>query len=217
MGSNKFSKRAHYENSLQMRNFFDIDALDNSQNDRVWAVDRADADKKGGIKQRQKFPQKVMVWLGSCFKGTTPLVNFDEGTVDHTVYIKKVLPVALKYGNETFGRDWIFQQDGARPDSHHLTQQRCRGNFPSFLDNDCCPPNSPDLNRLNYSIWNKLVNPINWNKVKSKTTLIQQLKSSFKNVRESVVLESCLVAPFDCIACLKVKEIIYVNKNKTIL
>ena len=91
----------------------------NSQNNRVWAVDRADADKKGGIKQRQK----VMVWLGACSKGIMPLVILDEGTVDHTVHIKKVLPVALKYGNETFGRDWILQQDGATPHLHHLTQQ----------------------------------------------------------------------------------------------
>ena len=75
-----------------------------------------------------------MVWLGACSKGITPLVILDEGIVDHTVYIKKVLPVALKYGNETFGHDWVFQQDGAKPHSHQLsTQQRCRDNFPSFV------------------------------------------------------------------------------------
>ena len=90
----------------------------------MWAVDRADADKKGGIKQRRKFSQKVMVWLGTCSKGITPLVILDEGTVDHTVYIK-VLPVALKYGNETFGCDWAFQQDGAKPYSHHLMPEWC--------------------------------------------------------------------------------------------
>ena len=55
-----------------------------------------------------------MVWLG----GLTPLVSLDEGTVDYTVYIKKVLPVALKYGNQFFGSDWVFQQDGAMPHSH---------------------------------------------------------------------------------------------------
>ena len=65
--------------------FFDIDGLDNSKNDRVWAVDRADADKTGGIKQRRKFSQKVMVCLGVCSKGITPLVILDEETVDHTV------------------------------------------------------------------------------------------------------------------------------------
>ena len=86
--------------------------------------------KKGGIKQKRKFPQKVMVWLDACSKGITPLGILDEGTVDHIVYIKKVLLVALKYGNETFGRDWVFQQDGAKPHSHHLTQQWCRDNFP---------------------------------------------------------------------------------------
>ena len=129
-----------------------------------------------------------MVWLGACSKGITPLVIFDEGTVDHTVYIKKVLSVALKYGNETIDRDWVFQQNGAQSHSHHLTPEWCRDNFPSFIDNDCWPPNS---NPLDYSIWDELVTTINWNKVKSKTTLIQQLKSSFKNIRESVVFESC--------------------------
>ena len=75
---------------------FDIDGVYNTQNDRVWAVDRADADENGGIQQRRKFPQKVMVWLGACSKGLTPLVILDEGTVDHTVYIEKVLSVALE-------------------------------------------------------------------------------------------------------------------------
>ena len=73
--------------------FFDIDGVYNSQNDRVWAVDRADADKKGGMKQRRKSPQKLMVCLGACSKGITPLVILDEGTVDHTVYIKKCFPL----------------------------------------------------------------------------------------------------------------------------
>ena len=157
----------------------------------MWAVNRADADKKGGIKQKRKFPQKVMVWLGVCSKGVTPLVILDEGTVDHSCYIEKVLPVALKYGNEVFGNDWIFQQDGAKPHQHHLTQQWCRDNFPSFIDKNRWPPNSPDLSPLDYSIWDELVNTIDWDKVKSKTTLIQQLKSSVKKIRESVVFESC--------------------------
>ncbi|CAM4983329.1 unnamed protein product [Rotaria socialis] len=84
----------------------------------------------------------------------------------------------------------IKLQDGAKPHSHYLTQQWCRDNFPSFIGKDRWPPNSPDLSPLDYSIWDELVNTINWNKVQSKTTLVQQLKSSFKNIRESVVFES---------------------------
>ncbi|CAF0883256.1 unnamed protein product [Rotaria sordida] len=45
------------------------------------------------------------------------------------------------------------------------------------------PPGGP--------LWDELVNTIDWDKVKSKTTLIQQLKSSVKKIRESVVFESC--------------------------
>ena len=152
--------------------FFDIDGVYNSQNDRVWVVDRADADEKGGIQQRRKFPQKAMVWLSICSKGITPLVILDDGTVDHDYYIKKVLPVALKYGSKVFGDDWIFQQDGAMPHQHYPTQKWCQENFPSFIDKDHWPPNSPDLNPLDYSIWDEFVKVIGWNKVESKATLI---------------------------------------------
>ena len=100
-----------------------------------------------------------------------------------------MLPVALKYGNEVFGSDWVFQQDGTRPHSHHLTQQWCRDNFPSFIDKNRWPLNSPGSNPLEYSIWDELVNTISSNKVKSRITLIQQLKSTFKNIYESVVLK----------------------------
>ena len=82
---------------------FDLDGMYNAQNDRVWAVDRAEADRKGGVKQKRKFPTKVMVWLGACSQGVTPLVILDKGTVNHERYIRDVLPVALKYGKSVFG------------------------------------------------------------------------------------------------------------------
>ncbi|CAF1337974.1 unnamed protein product [Rotaria magnacalcarata] len=107
------------------------------------------------------------------------------------VISKKVLPVALKYGNKVFGDDWIFQKDGAMPHQHHLTQKWCQENFPSFIDKDNWPPNIPDLYPLDYSIWDEFAKVIDWNKVKPKATLIQQLKSSVKKIRESVVVESC--------------------------
>ena len=56
------------------------------------------------------------------------------------------------------------------------------------MDKDHWPPNSPDLNPLDYSIWDEFVKIIDWNKVKSKATLIQQLKSSSKKIREPVIV-----------------------------
>ena len=104
--------------------FSAIDGVHNSQSERVWALNRADADEKGDVKQKQKFSQKVIVWLGACSKGITLLVILDEGTVDHSCYVKNVLPEALKYGNEeVFGDNWTFQQNGANSHRHHLTQE----------------------------------------------------------------------------------------------
>ena len=94
---------------------FDIDGIYNSQNDRIWVggggggLNRTEVDIKGGIRQIRKFQHMVMVWLGVCSKGFSPLVIFENGTVDHNRYINKMLPVALKYGNSIFGNDWIFQ------------------------------------------------------------------------------------------------------------
>lgn len=170
---------------------FDIDGIYNAQNDRICAVDRVEADKKGGTKQMRKFAQKVMVWLGVCSNGVSPLVIFDKGTVNHEIYIQKVLPVALKYGNQVFGDNWTFQQDGATPHTHNLTQQWCQENFHSFIDKEHWPPNSPDLNPLDYSIWDEFAHVMNWNKIKSKKTLIKELKCAVKKIRSDVVFESC--------------------------
>ena len=167
---------------------FDIDGIYNSQNDRIWAVSRVEADKRGGVKQKRKFPEKVMVWLAVCSKGVSPIVIFDEGTIDHARYIREVLPVALKYGNDILGTYWTFQQDGAMP---HVHQQWCKDNFPSFIDKDHWPPNSPDLNPLDYSIWDELAHAVNWDKITSKNTLIIEVKRAVGKIRQQVVFESC--------------------------
>ena len=163
---------------------FDLDGMYNAQNDRIWAVNREEADKRGGDQQKRKFPQRVMVWLGACSKGLTPLIILDERTMDHRRYIDEIFPVALKYGNEGFSDNWTFQQDGAKPHTHASTQEWCPTNFPFFIDKDHWPPNSPDLNRLDYSIWDEFAQQINWAKVKSKKTLIDELKRSVKRIRD---------------------------------
>ena len=58
---------------------------------------------KGGFRRKRELPQKVMVWLGVCSKSVSPLVIFESDTLDHDRYMKEVLPIALKYGNDMFG------------------------------------------------------------------------------------------------------------------
>ena len=93
----------------------------NRQNDRVWATSRIEANKNGGTHQKWKFPIKVMVWIGACSQGLTPLIILDIGTINHDKYVGKVLSVAKRWGNKFLKDSWAFQQDGATPHSHNLS------------------------------------------------------------------------------------------------
>ena len=134
-----------------------------------------------------------MVWLAVCSEGVAPLVLFEKDTLDHHRYIKEVLPVALRYGNSQFGNKWTFQQDNGTPHTHRETQEWCCRHFPSFLDKDTWPANSPDLNPVDYWIWDEFTQAINWDKVTSKSSLISKFKSDVKKIHLYVVRESCFI------------------------
>ena len=56
------------------------------------------------------------------------------------------------------GKKWVFQQDGASSHTSNKAQNWCKNNFDSFLDKFHWPPNSPDLNPLDYFYWNEVKN-----------------------------------------------------------
>ena len=184
---------------------FDIDGIYKSRNNRIWLVNHAEADTKDGIREILKFLHKIVVWLGACCKGLSPLVIFENGTVDHNRYNNKVLLVALKYGNSIFGNDSTFQQDGAEPHFHEKTEGCCANNFSSFIQRDHWAPNSSDLNPFDYCLWDELGKTIKWNRVASKKSLIMALKRA---VKEILCLKVARLGPIDYIGCHKTREII---------
>lgn len=173
------------------KKMFDNDGVYNSQNGWIWPLNRAVADTGGSVRQKRKFPQKVMVRLGVGSEGVSLLMIFEKGTVDHDRYIMEVLLVALMFGNNMFRNDWTFQQDGARPDIHAKSQEWCTKSFPFFIDENHWPPNSPDLNSWDYCIWNEFAELINWDAFTSKQTLISAVKRAVRKMSHNVVFESC--------------------------
>ena len=125
---------------------------------------------------------------------------FESDSLDHDRYIKEVLPVALKYANDMFEDDWTFQQDGARPHIHENSQECCAKNFPSLIDKNHWPPNSPDLNRLDSCVWDKSA------QVKH-IDIGKDTNCDVKTCRQRDV-----VACLGPIECSKTKEIILNNK-----
>ena len=109
-----------------------------------------------------------------------PLVLFEKGTLDYHRYIKKVLPIALRYGDSEFGNKWAFQQDNGTLHNHQETQDWCSQHFAPFIDKDTWPANSPDLDPLDYCIWDEFAQAIDWDNVTSKSSLIGELKRGVK-------------------------------------
>ena len=83
---------------------------------------REETGKLGAVYEKIWFPVKVMVWLGVCAHGFAMPVILEDGTMNADRYVEKVLPLAVKYGNKMLGKQWIYQQDGAKPHTHQLTQ-----------------------------------------------------------------------------------------------
>ena len=75
--------------------------------------------------------------------------------------MKSCLPCAKKEGARLFGATkWVFQQDGATPHTSNKSQDFCRKNLDAFLDKSHWPPNSPDLNPLDFFYWDAVVKNI---------------------------------------------------------
>ncbi|CAF3372693.1 unnamed protein product [Rotaria socialis] len=85
------------------------------QNEKIYAATRNEADEKGAVHHKAKFPAGVMVWVEVCSQGITRPVIIENGTIDSDRYIADILPVALKDGTQMLGNEFIFQQDGAKP------------------------------------------------------------------------------------------------------
>lgn len=170
---------------------FSVDGVWNRQNERVWAVNREAANQVGGLRGVSKFPGKIMVWLAACASGISKVVFLESGTINQDKYIEEVLPVARRFGNKQLGTHWWFQQDGARAHTAARSQNWCKENLPNFIEKDRWPANSPDLNPLDYSIWNEIVQGMNWDRVECKESLKAQIMLSVKKIRPQVVLDSC--------------------------
>ena len=57
----KFEQISEEENTLRILSSdekFNIDDVDNSENEDVWAINRADVDEKGDIMQKHKFSER---------------------------------------------------------------------------------------------------------------------------------------------------------------
>ena len=154
----------------------------NPKNDAAWADDRSDATEYVRLYSKEKYPVSVMVSLGATwYRLTSPYFFQQRQYLNDQTYRDKLLPFFQKEGNEFFVRNnWRFQQDGATSHTNQRAQHWCKKNFKFFIPTDRWPPNSPELNPLDYSIWDNISKHIKYGNVKKFNDLCRELEKAIK-------------------------------------
>jgi len=131
----------------------------NSQNDRVWSAGRKrDVDAQRLLMQRAKFSPHVMVSTGICFNGKGRL-HFvpDKVKINADYYVNGLLPKLMEDCEALMPNGFILQKDGAPAHTSRQAQEWIRQNTPDFVNKFEWPPNSPDLNPLDFYVWGAML------------------------------------------------------------
>ena len=125
----------------------------------MWASRRKrDVNPQRLLVQRAKFSPSVMVSAGVCYGGKRSL-HFvaNNAKINADYYMINLLPKLMEDCKDVAPRDFIFQQDSAPAHGARPTQEWLQQNTPDFITKDEWPPNSPDLNPLDYHVWGAML------------------------------------------------------------
>jgi len=130
----------------------------NSQNDRLYAAastTKKHIPAKHLLRTWSTFSRLVMVSVGISKLGVTQLMFVDPGVKIDGAYYRNVLlsQQLLPAIRQISGEFFIFQQDSSPAHRARDTINLLERDTPAFISSDLWPPNSTDLNPVNYKVW----------------------------------------------------------------
>ena len=140
----------------------------------------------------------VMVFLGLCVRAKGTLHFVPPGQrANSAVYMDIITTVYEPDCHMHYGipPDCVFQQDGASSHTAEAVQSYCREKFPMFWDKKSWPPNSPDLNVIDYFCWGYLQKEVTKQKPKCLDSLKLAIRRSVGNMPLEMVQRAILSFP----------------------
>ena len=171
------------------KNFCQDQAV-NSQNNRWLAVCPKDVPKV----MQTKFPATVMVFGVVSSEGhVMPPYIFPKGLKVNTEEYLKVLEMHVLpwIRKVAAGRPYVWQQDSAPCHTSRKAQAWLSDKFYDFVPPDVWPPNSPDLNPMDFFVWGAIERCTNKSPCNTKEELIKRIKSEFKSMKKAQVVRAC--------------------------
>jgi AcrR family transcriptional regulator len=170
---------------------FTIATPKNSQNDRLYV---ATGTRKKNIpanrllSTRPTFSQSVMVSVGVSALGKTDIHFIEPGVKINGAYyrdsllLEKLLPDIRQYSDY-----YTFQQDGAPAHRARETVELLIKETPDFIPPNLWPPNSPDLNPVDYKIWGIMQEKVYKTKVRNIEELRERIVNAWDEFDQLVV------------------------------
>lgn len=162
----------------------------NSQNNRLWSAGRKrDVDPKRLLVERAKFSAHVMVSAGISYAGKGRL-HFvaDKAKINADYYVNILLPQLIEDCEKLMPGSFIFQQDGAPAHTARQTQEWLALKCPEMINKDEWPPNSPDLNPLDYYVWGAMLHM--YQKYTPKPTSKTELQAVLEKIWDDLPQQS---------------------------
>jgi len=139
---------------------FTVQAQSNSQNDRLYTnvKSKSDVSAERLLKGHKYFSQSIMVSVAVSKLGKTDVVFVQpDAKINSINYCDNVLEQGLLPDIHCLlNDDFLFQQDGVPAHRSRHTVAYLRSNVSEFIDPENWPPNSPDLNPVDYTVWGAL-------------------------------------------------------------
>lgn len=171
---------------------FTIEPPFNSQNDRLYVPSGT---KKKNIapnrllRCRSTFSKSLMVSVAVSKMGVTGLIFVDPGVKVNGQYYRDILlsQQMLPAIKSVAGDSFIFQQDSAPAHRARETIQLLQHETPDFIVPDLWPPNSPDLNPIDYTIWGIMQQRVYETRVHNIDELKQRLLDVWSGLQQNIV------------------------------
>lgn len=173
---------------------FTVAAPSNSQNDRVYvsaATKKKDVPANRLLRTHPTFSKSMMVSVGISGLGRTEIHFIEPGVKVNGQYYRDVLLMQGLLPNiREITEYFIFQQDGAPAHRARDTVRLLQTETPDFIRPTLWPPNSPDLNPVDYTIWSIMQEKVYKTKIRDVNELRQRIVEAWDEIDQRVIDES---------------------------
>ena len=143
---------------------------------------------------RNQFPYLYFSSVAFCSVGVsklgkTSIFFIEPGVKVNAEYyrntlLKDMLPEMSALANNGY---YLFQQDGATSHTAKATVEYLTNNVPELLKPSDWPPNSPDLNPVDYGIWENLAERVYRTKIRNVAHLRELILEKWEEIPQDQI------------------------------